>query len=294
MKKLFLLLILLFPIAASAKITVVGTLPVFSSLAKEIGGDRIETSSLARPNQDPHFLDAKPAFVVALNRADVLVHGGLTLESGWLKPVLLQAQNAKINPGAAGSVDLSKGLMLLEAGQSDRSLGDVHPQGNPHTWLNPDNARVMAATIAGALSAVDPEGKTEYEANLASFQKQLNARIASWKAQLAPLQNARIITYHKSLSYLANWAGFEVPLTIEPKPGIPPSSKHVDELLMKIPELKIKGILMESFYPRKVPEFIAGKAGIPLVAIPVNVGEAGTKDYLSLMDVLIGKIKGTL
>lgn len=297
MKKLLLVLTMLaVPLTASAKVTVVGTLPVFTSIAKEVGGDRVEAKSLARPNQDPHFLDAKPTFVVALSQADLLIHGGLELEIGWLPPILVQARNPKINSNTPGNVDLSQGLPILEIpqGQVDRSAGDVHPSGNPHFWLDPQNARIMAVNIARHLKEIDPQGKHQYEQNLNTFLKTLNEKITQWGQETAKLRGKRIMSYHKGLSYLADWTGLEVVGTIESRPGIPPSSKHVDDLLMKIPHLQIKAIFMESFYPRKVPEYIARKANIPLVEIPVDVGEEGTKNYFDLMDHLMTKMKGAL
>ena len=290
------MMFLMLPLAVSAKVKVVGTLPVFASIAREVGGERVEVSRLVRPNQDPHFLDAKPTFVVALSQADLLLHGGLELEIGWLPPIVVQARNPKINPNTPGNVDLSQGNHLLEISQGkvDRSLGDVHPMGNPHTWFSPNNVKVMAVNISQHLSALDPEGKAYYAERLKTFVAALNQKIQQWEQQTAGFKGKKVITYHKSLSYFTDWTGLEVIDTVEPKPGIPPSSKHVDELLSEISNSQVKAILMESFYPSKVPEYLAEKAHIPLVQIPSDVGDEGTKGYFELMDRFIEKIKGAL
>lgn len=294
MKKFFLIMsLLLLPFSASAKLKVVATLPVFGAIAQEVGGDRVEVANLARGNQDPHFLDAKPQFVVALNHADVLIHGGLDLEIGWLPPILLQARNPKINPGEPGNVDVSIGVDVLEIpqGKIDRSMGDVHPRGNPHTWLDPRNAKVMAVNIYKRLAAVDPEGRQYYQDRAEAFVSGLNGRLHAWETQAAGLKGIKVITYHKSFSYLANWLGFEVVANIEPKPGIPPGSRHVDTLLDKIPGLGVKAILVESFYPKKVPEYLSTKAGIPYLLLPTDTDEYGIKTYAELIEYLVDRLK---
>lgn len=297
MKKIIITFLALFiPWTALAKVNVVGTLPVFASLAQEIGGNRVSTTSLARGNQDPHFLDAKPTFVVTLNQADLLLHGGLELEIGWLPPILVQARNPKINNNTPGNIDLSRGLHILEIPQTkvDRSMGDVHPRGNPHVWLDPNNIKIMAVNITQHLSMIDPQGKNYYQDRLKQFIEALNKKINVWENETASFRGKQVITYHKSLSYLAYWTGLDVVATVEPKPGIPPSSRHVDELLDKIAALRVKAILMENFYPMKVPEYISQKSKIPLVMIPTDVGEEGIKNYFELMDHLIGQLKKVL
>jgi zinc/manganese transport system substrate-binding protein len=280
------------PLSASAKLNVVATLPVFGAIAEEVGGERVEVKNLARGNQDPHFLDAKPQFVVALNHADLLIHGGLDLEIGWLPPILIQARNPKINFNAPGNVDASIGLEVLEIpqGKVDRSMGDVHPRGNPHTWLDPRNAKVIAVNIYKHLADVDPSGRSYYEGRTQAFVEDLNRRIKIWEQGAGPIKGMKVITYHKSFSYLAHWLGFEVVENIEPKPGIPPSSRHVDALLDKIPGLGVKAILVESFYPKKVPEYLSSKAGIPYLLLPTDTDEYGIKTYPELIDYLIGHL----
>ncbi|KAB2842192.1 zinc ABC transporter substrate-binding protein [bacterium] len=293
MKKLiFALSMLLFPAWSQAKVNVVATLPVFGALATEIGGDRVEVKSLARGNQDPHFLDAKPSYVVALNKADLLIEGGLDLEVGWLPAILVQSRNGKIQPNTDGNVNASKGLRILEipGAKVDRSMGDVHPLGNPHAWLDPRNAKLIAANIYQQLSKVDPEGQPYYEGRLKDFLGRLDLKMAEWEPLLGKIRGKRAISYHKSFSYLADWAGLEIVANIEAKPGIPPSSKHIDNLLKIIPQQGVKAILAESFYPKKVPAYLSEKAGIPYLMLPTNTDEYGIVTYFELIDYLLREI----
>lgn len=293
MKKLFFLLLAFFlPWTAHAKVKIVATLPVFAALAQEVGGDQVTVTNLARANQDPHFLDAKPSYVVDLNHADLLIFGGLDLEIGWLPPILTQARNSKILPGNPGNVNSAQGLHVLELPKvpMDRSFGDVHPLGNPHTWLDPRNAKLIAANIYQHLSQIDPPNEAYYKDRLKSFLGRLDQKLAEWQPSLQKLQGKKIVTYHKSFNYFADWTGLDVVDSVESKPGIPPSSKHVDELIQMIPREGVRAILMEDFYPKKVPEFLAQKANIPLLIVPTQTGDPGLQTYFELIDYLIAAV----
>lgn len=293
MKKIiFAIFILLLPAMALAKVKVVATLPVFGALATEIGGDRVEVQSLARGNQDPHFLDAKPSYVVALNQADLLIEGGLDLEVGWLPAILVQSRNGKIQNNADGDVNAAKGLRILEVpgAKMDRSMGDVHPLGNPHAWLDPRNAKLIAANIYQHLAKVDPEGQPYYESRLKDFLRRLDTKMAEWSPLIQKIAGKKVISYHRSFSYLADWTGLEVVENIESKPGIPPSTKHIDDLLKIIPQQGVKAILAESFYPKKVPSFLSEKAGIPFLMLPSDTDELGIETYIGLIDYLLKEI----
>lgn len=298
MKKILwsLLSLLLLPGLAHAKLKVVATLPVFADLAREVGGDRIEVTALARGNQDPHFLDAKPTFAALLNQADLLIHGGLELEIGWLPPLLVQARNGKIQPNSPGDVNAALGIQILEIPRTavDRSMGDVHPLGNPHTWLDPRNGKLIAANIYQHLAKLDPEGKPYYEGRLKDFLGRLDKKLAEWNPIIAGFQGKKVISYHKSFTYFVAWSGLEIAATIEPKPGIPPSSRHVDELLKQIPAEQVQLIIAESFYPKKVPEFLSEKASIPYVMLPTDTDDQGVQGYLELIDYLVHGIQGAL
>ncbi|HEX5034704.1 MAG TPA: zinc ABC transporter substrate-binding protein, partial [bacterium] len=208
MKKWILLaLALLLPGLAEANLRAVATLPVFADLTREVGGDRVEVIALARGNQDPHFLDAKPTFAAELNRADLLVQGGLDLEIGWLPPLLVQSRNGKIQPNAPGDVNAALGIQVLEVPRValDRSMGDVHPLGNPHTWLDPRNGKLIAANIYQHLVKIDPEGKAYYEGRLKDFLARLDRKLAEWQPIVAGFQGKKVVTYHKSFSYFVAW-----------------------------------------------------------------------------------------
>ncbi len=284
---------MLLPLNAFAKLNVVATLPVFASLAEEVGGDRISVTSLARGNQDPHFLDAKPSYVVELNKADMLIHGGLELEIGWLPPILVQARNPKILPNNPGNVNAAQGLNILEIPKTlvDRSMGDVHPLGNPHAWLDPRNAKLIAANIFQHLAKIDPEGKSYYEDRLKSFLAKLNQKMSEWNQAAQSIHGKKAITYHKSFSYFADWTGLNVVDTVESKPGIPPSSKHVDDLIKLIPQEGVKAIFVESYYPTKVPQYLSEKTQVPMVVLPTDTGENGITTYLDLIDQIIREVK---
>lgn len=297
MKKLIIifLMILSSSVHAADKLNVVATLPVFASIAQEIGGDRIETHSLAPSNKDPHFLDAKPSYVVKLNRADVLIEGGLELEVGWLPPILMQARNAKIMPSRDGYVDLSIGIQPLEVPTAaGRALGDVHPRGNPHTWTDPRNVKIMAVNIKKSLSLVDPEGDSYYQDRLRTFMGRLNEKIKEWEMKGASLKGKPVVTYHVSFSYFAEWIGLNVVDTIEPRPGIPPSSRRADKLLGKIPSLGVKAIVAEPFYPQKIPQYLSQKSGVTLLVLETDTGMHGIETYFDLMDHLIDELSKVL
>ncbi|HCU23542.1 MAG TPA: zinc ABC transporter substrate-binding protein [Deltaproteobacteria bacterium] len=297
MKRLFILALAFFlPCLAQAKLNVVATLPVFASLAEEVGGERVEVTSLARGNQDPHFLDAKPTFVVALSRADLLIEGGLDLEVGWLPAILTQSRNGKIQNGAPGNVNAAQGLKILEVPGTrlDRSMGDVHPLGNPHTWLDPRNAKLIAANIYQHLVKIDPEGKAYYEGRLKDFLGRLDRKIGEWESAAAGFRGKNVLSYHRSFSYFADWTGLNVVDNVESKPGIAPSPKHVEGLLKLIPAEHVKAILGESYYPKKVPIFLSEKTQIPYLVLPTDTDELGVKAYFELIDHLVHEIQAKL
>src|SRR5882724_6132455 len=193
---------------ATAQLRVVATTPDLASVAREIGGDRVNVVALAKPTEDPHFVDAKPSFIVTLNRADALIEGGAELELGWLPPLLENARNGKINAGAPGRIVASEGIRLLEIPTSfDRSKGDIHSLGNPHFMVDPVAAKVVARNIANHFAQLDPKSAATYNANLARFNSTLDAKLADWQRQLAPYRGAKIVTYHRDFIYLAQRFG---------------------------------------------------------------------------------------
>jgi len=274
---------------ALARLNVVTTTQDPAALARAIGGDRVSVKALAKGFQDPHFLDPKPTFMVDLNRADLFVVVGLDLEIGYAPALISGAHNEKIAPGQPGYLDLSRSTTPMEVVPvADRSQGDIHPNGNPHYWLDPENGRLMARAIAARLSELDPDGKQTYAANLAAFETALTAKEAEWAAKMSKLEGQPIITYHRSWSYFVARYKLQVAAFVEPKPGIPPPPAHVLELIKLARSKGIKIILMENFYDRRLPELIASKTSARLVTVPNSVG--GTeqvKTYFDLFDLIV-------
>ena len=280
-------LALLLPQPAVAAVRVVTSLQDFASLAQTVGGKRVEAFSLAKGYQDPHFVEPKPSFVLKLSRANLLIVAGLEMEIGYLPPLLDQSRNARIRPGAPGYLDASAGCEILERPTVTvtRAMGDVHPFGNPHYWLDPRNGRVVARAIAAKLSSLDPAGKAEYAANLARFEADLTAAEKRWDAALLPYAGTELVTYHNSWpNFLKRFrlvaAGF-----IEPKPGVPPSPGHIVQLVALMRDKKISVILMEPYFDERTPQSIARKTGAKVLTfIPSVGGVPQAKDYISLFD----------
>ncbi len=284
------LLLLLVGNPAQAKLRVVTSIETFADLARRVGGDHVDVQALSHGYMDPHFVEPKPSLVLALNRADLLVHVGLELEIGWLPPLVLGARNEKIQPGAPGNLDISAGIPVLDvpAIRVDRSMGDIHPSGNPHYWIPPDNALIVAQEIAHRLEMLDPSARDFYEGNLKSFESQLATRRAEWEKSAAALRGLKVVTYHKSWSYLSKWLGLVEIGYLEPKPGIPPSPSHIAWLISTMRQDGVKLLMMESFYPRNTAELVASKSGAKAVVLPSDVGadkQAG--DYFALADEVV-------
>jgi zinc/manganese transport system substrate-binding protein len=289
MKKSLLLLLSTFvlPAALSAKVNVVSTLQDFASIADAVGGDRVETFALAKGYQDPHFVDAKPSFIVRLSKADLLIAAGLELEIGYVPPLLDQSRNPKIHPGNPGYLDASAGCDILQrpTGQVTRAMGDVHPYGNPHYWTDPDNGRIIARAVAARLSELDPAGKSVYEKNLAAFEAKLAAKEKEWDAKMAPYAGTKIVTFHDSWPNFAKHFKLVVAGHVEPKPGIPPSPSHTLEIINLMMAEKIPVILVEPYFDSKTPKSIADKTGATVVTFYPSVGGIPEiKDYFGLFD----------
>lgn len=291
--------LLLFPnpgVPAVKKLTVVATTPDLAALAKEIGGDAITVSAMAKPTEDPHFVDAKPSFLVALNRADVLIEGGAELELGWLPPLLDNARNSRIAAGAPGRIVASQGIKLLEIPTSfDRSRGDVHALGNPHYLIDPLNARIVAANIAGHFSQVDPGSAAMYKANLEKFSHTLDAKLAEWKKQLEPYRDARIVTYHKDFGYLAERFDFNVIENLEPKPGIAPSPAHLAIVIAAMRAAHARVIIVQPFQNRRTAETVARQTDGLVLDLSQQPGAMpNTATYFDLMSYVVTNLASAL
>jgi ABC-type Zn uptake system ZnuABC Zn-binding protein ZnuA len=274
---------------ASAQIRVVATTPDLASVAREIGGDKVSVVALAKPTEDPHYVDAKPSHIVTLNRADALIEGGAELELGWLPPLLENSRNSRISAGAPGRIVASEGIKLLEIPSSfDRSKGDVHSLGNPHFMIDPVSVRIIARNIADHFAQIDPKNAATYNGNLGRFNAKLDAKFAEWQKELAPYRGARIVTYHKDFIYLADRFGLTIVDELEPKPGIAPSPSHLAEVIIKMKATNAKVILVQPFQNRRTAETVARQTGAEVLDVPQQPGAApNTTSYFDLMDNLV-------
>ena len=296
----FLFLMLLAPAIASAQLKVVATTEDLGSLASEIGGDKVSVTSLAKGYQDPHFVEAKPSFILKLNRADLLVAVGRELEIGWLAPLITQSRNSKIQPGSPGYLAASQNARILDipTGAITRAMGDVHPQGNPHYWLDPDNARRIAQHVQGKLTELSRGDSAYFAQRYADFDRRLADATRRWKATMASYKGTKVVTYHRSWPNFADAFGLDVIGYIEPKPGIPPSPAHTLDLEQEMKRQNVKIILVEPYFDLKTPNAIARDTGAKVLVMPPSVG--GVKevnDYFQLFDydinLLVNAIKET-
>jgi zinc/manganese transport system substrate-binding protein len=278
---------------ARAALNVVTTTEDLASIAREVGGDKIKVESLSRGYQDPHFVEAKPSFVFKLNKADLLIVVGRELEIGWLPPLITQARNSKIQPGADGYLDASLTAKILEipTSQITRAMGDVHPSGNPHYWLDPDNGKRIAKAIQKKLAAMDSASAATYAQREEDFERRLSAADKGWQAQMAPYKGAKIVTYHRSWPNFADHFGLDVMGYVEPKPGIPPSPSHTLELMKAMKEQGVKIILVEPYFDAKTPNSIARETGAKVLVLPPSVGGVPeVTDYIKLFDYDVRQI----
>jgi zinc/manganese transport system substrate-binding protein len=314
-------------LAAPKKVSVVTTLNVLAGLTREVGGDRVSVTALAKPNQDPHTLVAKPTFKVLAKNADLFVEIGLGLDI-WGSAVTDASGNPNIQTGQKGRVIASEGITTRELPATlSKAWGDIHPYGNPHVWLDPVNAKQIAVNIAAGLTRVDPDGKDVYAANLKAFGDKIDEmlyghalvveygasklerlsrrnelidylkakhtydKLGGWLKQAEPLRGLKILTYHKTWVYFCDRFGIDIRGEIEEKPGIPPSQDYLATLIKKIKDEQIKVLFIDTIYPTKDGEYIAQKTGAKIVSSPIDLGGApGTDDYFSLINTLLDRI----
>ena len=285
------------PMPALAKLNVVVTTPDLASIAKEIGGGQVEITTLAKPTEDPHFVDAKPSFIVKLSRADVLIEGGAELEIGWLPALLDQARNSRLAPGAPGHVACAQGINLLEIPSTlDRSRGDIHAAGNPHYLVDPVNAKIVAQHIANAFCSLDEKNCASYRTNLKKFEDSINTRLAEWDRILAPFKGQQIVAYHNSWLYFGSRFGLKIDLFLEPKPGIPPTPTHLAEVITKMRQDKVHVIIVDPYLNRRTAETVAEKSGATVVDVSQFPGGVkGTEGgYIPLIDYVVNAIAHAL
>ena len=275
------------PAIAQSKLNVMTTTEDLASIAREIGGDHITVDSMAKGYQDPHFVEAKPSFILKLQKADVLICVGRELEIGWLPPLIQQSRNGKIQVGAQGYLDASLGATILEipSGNITRAMGDVHPLGNPHYWMDPENGKRIAREIADKLSELRSGDSAFYQQQLTSFTTRLDAAERRWLAQMAPYKGTKMVTYHRSFPNLAERFGLDIVGYVEPRPGIPPTPQHTLDLINEMKRQNVKLVLVEPYFDMKTPMSIGRETWAQVLVMPPSVG--GVKevpDYFKLFD----------
>ncbi len=275
------------PARAASKLKIVTSTTDLAEFAAEVGGDRVEVESIARGYQDPHYVEAKPSFVLKLHRADLLIAVGLQLEIGWLPPLITQCGNPAVQVGAKGYLDASQFAEILEipTGVVTRAMGDVHPFGNPHYWLDPENGRRIARGIALKLAEMQPEGAAYFEGRFQAFSQRLDEAQKAWDAEMKPFRGHKVVTYHRSWPNLTKRFGLEVVGEIEPRPGIPPGPRHTVEIIQMMKRDNVKVILVEPYFDLKTPNAIARETGAQVVVLLPSVGgEKEATDYFKLFD----------
>ena len=279
---------------ADTKIRIMTATTDLASLAQEVGGDKVDVESIARGYQDPHFVDPKPSFLLKLSKAELLIVVGLELEIGWLPPLITQSSNPRIQVGAPGYFDASRYARILEipTGQVTRAEGDVHPLGNPHYWLDPENGLRISKAIADKLSAMRPNDAAYFAERYSAFEQRLKEADQKWLAEMKPYAGRKIVTYHRSWPNFAEHFGLNVIGYVEPRPGIPPSPQHTVELIGQMKRDGVKVIVVEPYFDLKTPNSIARETGGQVVVLMPSVGgEKEITDYFKLFDYDIAKLK---
>lgn len=290
------LLVLLSSAPAWAKLEVVATTPDLGTIARELGGNDAHVITMALSTQDPHFVDAKPHLALALSKANLLLLTGAGLEVGWLPTLLTGSRNPDIQAGGPGYLDCSSLVPLLQVPTTavDRSQGDIHPQGNPHFSYDPRRVEALAVGIGKRLGELDSAHKSGYFARTKSFLEALRAARARWEARLSKARGQKIIAYHDSLPYLADWLGLEVVEHVEPKPGIPPNPSHIAHVLEVARTAKVRVLVQQAYYPSGTSKLIADKSGATFLQIPGYPDFAQAQTYAAYMDDLVAKLAKAL
>ncbi|MGH2362257.1 MAG: metal ABC transporter substrate-binding protein, partial [bacterium] len=275
------------PVSAADKLLIVTATSDLAALAQEIGGDRITVESIARGYQDPHFVEAKPSFLLKLRKADLLLVVGLQLEIGWLSPLITQSGNPRVQVGASGYFDASRFAQILEipTGVVTRAEGDVHPLGNPHYWLDPENGLRIAKAIADKLTQMRSNDAAYFAQRYDAFRQRLEQEDRKWLAEMQPYRGRKVVTYHRSWPNFAEPFGLNVVGYVEPRPGIPPSPQHTLELIQQMRRDAIKVILVEPYFDLKTPNAVARETGAQVVVLTPSVGgEKEITDYFKLFE----------
>lgn len=281
---------------AFANISVFACEPEWGALSSEIGGDKVSVYTATTGAQDPHQIQARPSLIAKARTADITVCDGAELEIGWLPMIIQQADNAKIQPGQPGSFDATRYVRLLEQPTSlDRAQGDIHAAGNPHIQTDPRMMLPVAKALAARFAQIDPANAATYSSRLADFEKRWNAAVAKWTAEAAPLKGTPIVVQHHAWIYMENWLGLHEVAPLEPKPGVPPSSGYLAEVLQKLQQQPAKFVIRAAYEDDRPSQFISEKAGIPAIVLPFTVGGTDqAKDLFSLYEDTVHRLLGGL
>jgi zinc/manganese transport system substrate-binding protein len=296
MKTALSFLLFLFCPPVLAALNVFACEPEWAALAKEIGADKVSAFSATTAFQDPHHIEARPSLIARIRNADLLVCSGSDLEVGWLPLLLTQSGNGRIRPGSSGYLEASQYVARLEVPTVlDRSLGDVHPGGNPHIHTDPRNIAKVAAALGGRLAALDPGNAVLYREKEHDFQKRWQEAMQRWEAQAAPLKGLPLVEHHKGFSYLIHWLGMREVADLEPRPGIPPTTSHLAQLVEGMKAAPAKLIIYSSYDDPRAAQFLSQRTGIPAVMLPFTVGGSGRAgDLFGYFDDLIARLRGPL
>jgi zinc/manganese transport system substrate-binding protein len=282
---------------AEAQLRVVTSTTDLYDIARQVGGNRVVAKHIGEGYQDPHFIEAKPSFILDLAKADVWAFVGLDLEIGWMPLLLDGARNPKIRMGGSGYLDVSKAVPVIDvpSGNVDRSQGDVHPLGNPHYWLDPDNAKRIAKLFQDKFTEIDPAGAAAYAANEKAFEGRLDSAEREWAPLLTRIKGKPVVAWHTSWRYFAEYTGMNIVGFMEPKPGVPPSPSHLAGLILQMQRTGAKVIVMEPFYDKKTADFVASKTGAKVLILPPSVGGIkGLDDYVALMKYDVEQLAAAL
>ncbi|MCX5791760.1 MAG: metal ABC transporter substrate-binding protein [Elusimicrobia bacterium] len=274
--------------AHAAPLKVAAALPDLGSIAAYLGGDKVEVFSIGRNNANPHAVEVLPSYMIKVSRAAVYLKVGLALDQ-WSDAIIDGARNGELIVAdcAAGITPLQK-----PAGKVDASMGDVHPDGNPHYWLDPANGAIIAGNVLAALKKADPANAEYYEKNCSRFRAELAQRQAGWKAVLAGAAGQKVISYHSSWIYFTTAFGLTIAGNVEPLPGIPPTAKHLAELVDIIKRDHITMLLQEAYFPDGAPQFLARQTGIKVFKLTPSCGSVKADSYLAHFDELVSKLSG--
>ena len=282
------------PAYANATINVFACEPEWAALAKEIGGDNVETFSATTAHQDPHHIRAKPSLMAAMRKADLVVCSGASLEIGWLPILLQKAGNAATQPGSPGFLQASDIVPVLDKPlRLDRADGDVHPEGNPHLQLNPHNIALVAGELLARLKRIDTAHAGSYQIRYDAFSHKWQEATNRWEKEATELKGITVVVHHQSFTYLLNWLGLQEVGALEPKPGIPPTTSHLESLLVSLKNHPARFIIRTPYEPEDASAWLAAKTGMPAIVLPYTVGgDAESGDLFGLFDHTIALLKG--